>query len=149
MRIVYNSSFYTLFKLLILFSLLISISCQKKKQDNVAEQKKYEFESIHMGTKFKIVLYAQDSVAARNASSTAFAKIGQLDSTLSDYISHSELSRLSATSGRDSTVVVSNALFDLLSTAKEISVKTKGLFDITVGPYVSLWRTVKKEDSID
>jgi len=131
-------------KVLLLFSLLITDSCKKAEQKNVVKQKKYEFESIHMGTNFNIVLYAQDSVAAHDASSAAFAKIAELDSTLSDYIAHSELSRLSSTSGKDSTVLVSSALFDLLSTAKEISFITNGLFDITVGPYVSLWRSIKK-----
>ena len=132
------------FKPLFFIALLITNFCYTSLSQ---ELEKFTFESNHMGTTFKIVLFAQDSSKAQQASSSAFATIADLDTTLSDYIPHSELSQLSNTSGSDSAVAVSKPLFEILSIANRISRKTEGLFDVSAGPYVSAWRSIRKSEN--
>ncbi|MFH5883456.1 FAD:protein FMN transferase [Halalkalibaculum sp. DA3122] len=106
---------------------------------------RYEYRSSHMGTTFRIVLYADSKVQADSASRAAFRHIEKLDSLLSDYDSESELNRLNRTSGRDTAVVVSRHLFRVLQYARQVSEKTGGAFDVTVGPYVQLWRKMNRQ----
>ncbi|MDR8390089.1 FAD:protein FMN transferase [Aliifodinibius sp. S!AR15-10] len=106
---------------------------------------RYEFSSRHMGTTFRIVLYTQSQTLADSASQAAFEKVEELNSILSDYDPNSELNRLSRTSGRDTAVVVSEPLFKTLAFAQKVARQTDGAFDVTVGPYVQLWRQMNRQ----
>ena len=98
-----------------------------------------------MGVPFRIVLYTPDAVTAEHAARAAFQRISQLNDILSDYDTDSELSRLSRTSGEGRSVAVSPDLWLVLTRAKKFSEQTDGAFDITAGPYVSLWRKARRE----
>ena len=91
-----------------------------------------------MGTDVKIVLYAEDSLRAGNVAELAFGRIAELNEYLSDYLVGSELSKLSNTYGQP--VRVTTDLWDVLSTAHEISRESGGVFDVTIGPVTRLWR---------
>lgn len=108
---------------------------------------RYEVESRHMGTRFRIVLYAPDDSTARAASDSAFRYITQLDRILSDYKPGSELNRLTRQSGTGRFLPVSASLFEVVSRAVAVSEQTGGAFDITVGPFVRRWREIKQSDS--
>ncbi len=58
------------------------------------EPKRFVFEQPHMGTKFRIVLYAADQATAETAAKAAFARVGELNRIMSDYDPTSELMRL-------------------------------------------------------
>ena len=58
---------------------------------------------------------------------------------MSDYKSDSELMRLCAKAGGE-PVKVSPELFTVLAKAQDVSAKSDGAFDVTVGPLVRLWR---------
>lgn len=111
---------------------------------------RYEFETVSMGTTFRVVLYADDATQAELAASAAFARIGELNDALSDYDPGSELSLLSAsTSGRAGvTAEVSVDLARVLARAAEVSAATGGAFDVTVGPYVRLWRRAVRQEEL-
>src|SRR5688500_8157984 len=46
---------------------------------------RFEFESKHMGTTFRIVLYAPDQKTAKAAADAGFARVAALDRSMSDY----------------------------------------------------------------
>ena len=73
-----------------------------------------------MGTRFRIILYAPSEQTARKAATAAYARIAQLDATMSDYRPASELMRLCAKAGGP-PVHVSDELFFVLSKAQETS----------------------------
>jgi FAD:protein FMN transferase len=100
---------------------------------------RYTFTEPHMGTEFKIILYATDQAAAEKASKAAFKRVAELDLIMSDYRPTSELMRLCQKAGTD-PVKVSDDLFLVLSKAEEVSKLSDGAFDVTVGPIVKLWR---------
>ncbi len=104
---------------------------------------RFTFHEIHMGTEFKIILYAPDPETARKAADAAFARIADIDATMTDYQPTSELMRLCAKSGGD-PVHVSDELFFVLSQAQETSRISDGAFDVTVGPVVRLWRQARR-----
>ena len=56
-----------------------------------AKLNRFEFSEPHMGTTFRIVLYAADEVAAKKAVKTAFARVAELNAIMSDYQPTSEL----------------------------------------------------------
>ncbi len=104
---------------------------------------RFTFDEPHMGTRFRIILYAPNEETARKTAAAAFARIANLDATMSDYRPASELMRLCAKSGA-APVHVSDELFFVLSKAQETSRLSDGAFDVTVGPVVQLWRTARR-----
>ncbi len=110
------------------------------------ELARFEFESKHMGTTFRIVLYAADEATAKKAANAAFARVAELDGIMSDYKPNSELNRLCKAFAKDigEPVKVSDDLFFVLQRAEELSKKSDGAFDITVGPVVQLWRHARR-----
>ena len=109
---------------------------------------RYEFTQPQMGVPFRIVLYAPDQPDANRAAAAAFARIRQLNDTLSDYDTDSELSRLSQTSGQGLVVPVSEDLWRMLEQGQRLARETDGAFDITCGPVVSLWRKARREKKL-
>ena len=108
---------------------------------------RFEFAQPHMGTMFKIVLYAPDSTLATQAASAAFDRIAALDNTMSDYKPESELMRLCQAAGGP-PVKASEDLFQVLAAAQELSARSDGAFDITVGPVVRLWRRARRRHEL-
>src|SRR5258708_141050 len=55
---------------------------------------RYTFSERHMGTTFKIMVYAPHEASAKRGARAAFARIAQLDGIMSDYRPASELMQL-------------------------------------------------------
>ncbi|HXG63505.1 MAG TPA: FAD:protein FMN transferase, partial [Blastocatellia bacterium] len=104
---------------------------------------RFEFEQAHMGTRFRLALYAPDAEAATRAAEAAFNRVARLDATMSDYKETSELSRLCReAAGRP--VKVSEDLFRVLAASQHLAARTGGAFDITAGPVIRLWRRARR-----
>ncbi len=111
--------------------------------ERTGELKRFEFTERHMGTPFRVVLYAADEATAKKAAKQAFARAAQLDAILSDYKPDSELMRLCKKAG-GGPVKVSEDLFRILRRAEDIWRRSDGAFDVTVGPVVRLWRRARR-----
>jgi len=120
-------------------------SCATPRQ---AALERYEFQQPEMGMPFRIVLYARNQAEANAAASGAFARIKQLNDIMSDYDPDSELSRLSRTSGQGHEVAVSADLWFVLERAQALAEETDGAFDVTVGPFVNLWRRARRQHEL-
>lgn len=108
--------------------------------------KRFTFSQPKMGSPFTIILYANDSLRAATIADKCFSLVDSLVFIFSDYIDSSELNRLCARAGKmSSPVTVSDPLFDILMLSKMAWEKSKGTFDITVGPLTRLWRKARKE----
>src|SRR5437588_2131791 len=104
---------------------------------------RFEFRSPHMGTLFSITLYAPEKTEAQAAAEAAFRRVAALDDIMSDYQADSELMRL-CDEPAGKPVQVSAELFYVLERAQKVSELSNGAFDVTVGPYVRLWRFSRK-----
>lgn len=104
---------------------------------------RYEFEQPHMGTLFRIVLYAEGDAAARLASGAAFRRIAELDARLSDYRRDSELNRVVRAAGTG-PVAIGDDLFEVLRVSSAFARRTDGAFDVTAGAITRLWRRARR-----
>jgi thiamine biosynthesis lipoprotein len=104
---------------------------------------RYEFVETHMGTIFRIVLYAPAPTAAKTAADAAFGRVAHLNTIFSDYDSTSETRRLTQRP-LNTPIPVSKELLDLLARAHAISQETDGAFDVTIGPATQLWRRTRR-----
>jgi thiamine biosynthesis lipoprotein len=106
---------------------------------------RHEFTEPQMGIPFRLVLYAQNAAAAQAAARAAFDRIAALNQVLSDYEDESELTRLSRTAGTGQSVPLSEDLWRVLWRAQQMARRSGGAFDVTVGPYVQLWRRARRQ----
>ena len=105
--------------------------------------KRFQYSQMHMGVRVTITLYAPDAGTAQRACRAAFTRIAEIDQVMSDYRPNSELMRLCARAG-GAPVRVSDHLFFVLQRAVLLSERTQGAFDVTVGPFVQLWRRARR-----
>ena len=103
---------------------------------------RFEFRRRQMGSLVRIVLYAPEQ-AAQTAAATAFKRIRDLDLIFSDYRQDSELANLCRRAGLGPQEV-STELFSVLQESVRFSRLSGGIFDVTVGPYVDLWRDARR-----
>ncbi|MDR0869470.1 MAG: FAD:protein FMN transferase [Planctomycetaceae bacterium] len=108
---------------------------------------RYEFQSVQMGVPVNIVLYADDTALAKQASDAAFETFKRLNSIMSDYDSDSEVSQLSKKNAGE-FFSVSADLFSVMKSAKHYSDISDGAFDITVGSYTKLWRRSRRQHEL-
>lgn len=104
---------------------------------------RYELVAPHMGTLFRIVLFAPNASDARTAAAAAFARVAELDRIMSDYDANSELMRL-VRQPAGTAVAVSAELFAILQRSQQLAEKSGGAFDVTLGPVVRLWREARR-----
>jgi FAD:protein FMN transferase len=145
-------------KSLAAFSVILIASCQSKKEpeknsenltesnsspDQITESKtdlkKFSFAQPHLGTTVQLVFYTHDDLLATKLSQKCFQRVRDLNAIFSDYIDLSELSKLCKLPINHAHPV-SNPLFTVIAQAQEISAKTNGAFDITIGKYTKRWR---------
>jgi len=104
---------------------------------------RYEFTSRQMGTEARIVLFAADETAARDAAAKAFARVAALDAVMSDYRDDSELMALCRLAG-SGPVRVSGDLFRVLDASQRLAQESGGAFDVTAAPLIHLWRRARR-----
>ena len=104
-----------------------------------------ELVEAHMGTEFRVVVYADHPALGLAAASHALDRVRALDDALSDYDPESELSRLSATAGSGRAVPCSDDLWRVLVAAQGFAEATDGAFDVTVGAVVRQWRRAARQ----
>lgn len=117
-------------------SILASAAC-------AADARLFEAVEPHMGTLFRIKLYAGDERQAGAAFRAAFERIAALDADLSDYNPQSELNRL-CRGGAGHATAVSEDLFRVLAASQKVAAQTGGAFDVTLGPVIRLWREARR-----
>ncbi len=109
------------------------------------QQKRFSFTEPKMGSPFTIVLYSNDSLQANLLAKQSFKLVDSFNLIFSDYTDSSELGKLNASALVDARAIkVSPALYEIIRLSKKAFDKSGGSFDITIGPLVKLWRTVRK-----
>ena len=108
---------------------------------------RFTFTEYLMGIDARIVLYAKDQVTAQEACSAAFERVAALETVMSDYRKDSELMKLCDKAGTG-PVPISDDLYRVLERSQEVSQRSNGMFDVTVGPVVRLWRAARKSGKL-
>ena len=113
-----------------------------------AELTRFEFQRPEMGMPFRVILYSSTEEEAKKAAEAAFQRIKDLNDIMSDYDEESELSKLSRSAGTGRAVALSADLWFVLSRAQELAERSHGAFDVTVGPFVQLWRRARRQHQL-
>jgi thiamine biosynthesis lipoprotein len=92
-----------------------------------------------MGTVLELTVVAIDEAHGRAALEEAFALAGRLEMLLSNWDAGSALMRLNAAAG-SGPQPVDRELARVLAASIDLAHRTGGVFDVTVGPLVRLWR---------
>jgi FAD:protein FMN transferase len=108
-----------------------------------------EVREVHyqMGTDLEVTVWHDEPETAKRLIRDAVHEVHRLDEILSNYDPDSALSHLNQRAGAGGTRVPEE-LFALLTAAREFSEKTGGIFDITVGPLIELWRKAVEENRL-
>jgi thiamine biosynthesis lipoprotein len=109
---------------------------------------RFEFHQVEMAVPIKVVLYTADPATATKAARAAFDRIHALNAIMSDYDATSELRRLGETAGQGKSVPVSPDLWKVLAYSQQLSARSQGAFDVTVGPVVRLWRRARRQGEL-
>jgi len=98
------------------------------------------FEGETMGTYYRVKVAGEEMTEERRRTvhEAAVAEMEAVNSRMSTYLEDSEISRFNR-HPEASPFTVSAATMEVLRTAIEISDKTDGAFDVTVGPLVEAW----------
>lgn len=91
-----------------------------------------------MGTSVQIAAVGADEAYRKAAIDESFAAILEVDRLMSNYRDDSELALINARAAAG-PVKVSDPMFAVLQAAQEVSVRSQGAFDVTVGPLLKLW----------
>ncbi|MEE8558025.1 MAG: FAD:protein FMN transferase, partial [Myxococcota bacterium] len=91
-----------------------------------------------MGTLLEISLYTGDHAHGERLLESLFAEVERLDALLTTWNEASDVSRLNSRAGHGPHPV-DPELARLLARSVEYHHRTRGAFDVTIGPLVSLW----------
>jgi thiamine biosynthesis lipoprotein len=91
-----------------------------------------------MGTSVEVEAYGSSEVVRREAIEKAFGAIAEIDRLMSNYREDSELAHINRSASQE-PVRVSQPTLAVLTLAQQVSERSQGAFDITVGPLVRLW----------
>jgi thiamine biosynthesis lipoprotein len=97
-----------------------------------------------MGSPFNLIFYCDDSLRAIQLSKECFEIVDSLNAIFSDYMTESEINRLSR-QPVNKKIKVSGELFSMITLSRQAWIKSGGSFDITLGALTHLWRKAKKE----
>lgn len=100
---------------------------------NYGNEKLIKIEGNAQGTTWHISYFSGDKIDHKTAIDSLLKKI---DTSMSTWVPVSLISRVNK---NDSTVLVDQYFMDVFNKSMEVSEKTGGLFDVTVGPLVNAW----------
>lgn len=105
---------------------------------------RFEFARIVMGSKARIVVYAENEQDATTAATSVFEEMTRQNAILSDYDPSSESMRL-VTLASNEWHDASPDLVEILALSRHVWQASGGAFDPTIGPVTHLWRPAFKE----
>jgi thiamine biosynthesis lipoprotein len=132
-----DNTFYIIPTVLCLLLLTFLSACAPYKE------KIYRKSKILMDTLVTITVVSNSQDSAEKAIDSAFSEIEKLEKLTNFFSSESEVSLINKNAGI-SGVKVSPDILDILEKALLVSEKTRGAFDVTIGPVMTLYDFYKK-----
>jgi len=128
-------------------AVLISVALSGGASSQNASQVLVYGKKYVMGTVFEIAAYDESPEHASGAIENALEEVVRVDALLSDYKPESALSQLNH-SGHFRAQKVPPDLYRVIEEALQFSRLTDGKFDISVAPWVDLWKAALAGDAI-
>jgi FAD:protein FMN transferase len=96
------------------------------------------FKHNAMAATFEIFIVHRDAVYAEQAAWAAFEELDRIENNLSRFNENSDVSRINSLVA-DSPLQLGPTAFECLAASIEMSKRTKGAFDVTIGPLYDCW----------
>jgi thiamine biosynthesis lipoprotein len=100
---------------------------------------KVQYSDHAMGTNVTLWLWTADERAAAQGAEAVFAEMKRLDKKMTTWEADSEVSQVNTAAGVK-PVKVSDETYAVIERAVDISRRSKGVFDITVGAFKGVWK---------
>ena len=120
------------------------VGCAGNRPTAAPGLERFEFVRPEMGVPFRLVFYAGDASLAEKAAEAAFDRVARLNAVLSDYDPDSEMNRVCHETPVGIPAPVGPELWTMLARSRDIAALSDGAFDVTVGPFVNLWRRARR-----
>jgi thiamine biosynthesis lipoprotein len=131
----------------------------KQQPDTISFEKKQcgivhlrSFKHYAMAATFEIFMVYRDAVYAEQAARAAFEELDRIENNLSRFMDNSDVSRINSLAAGQPLQLGPTA-FECLATSIEMCKRTKGAFDVTIGPLYDCWlnkdRTPRKPSKKD
>jgi thiamine biosynthesis lipoprotein len=101
--------------------------------------RKFEYHGQAMGTVISVYMWTDDERKAAQAAEAVFKEMKRIDAVMTTWIPDSEVSKINTAAG-DKPVAVSDETFAVIERAQDVSKRTRGIFDISVGAFKGLWK---------
>lgn len=101
--------------------------------------RKFTYTNTAMGTVVTVFLWTDDEAKAAKAADDVFAEMRRLDGVMTTWTDTSEVSQVNLAAGKK-PVKVSDETYGVIERAVDISKRSNGIFDITVGAFKGLWK---------
>ncbi|MGE0869330.1 MAG: FAD:protein FMN transferase [Kofleriaceae bacterium] len=101
--------------------------------------RKFTFDGQAMGTVVSVFVWTETEAKATRAAEIVFAEMKRIDALMTTWDPNSEVSKINAAAG-GKPVAVSPETFAVIERAVDVSRRTRGVFDITVGAFKGLWK---------
>jgi thiamine biosynthesis lipoprotein len=109
---------------------------------------RFERSGVQFNTPINLIFYTSDEKNASEAAQAAFDLIAELEYVFTDWRPESELRQLCAKSDGKTPIKVSDHLFRVLQQAQQMSERSGGTFDVTIGPVVKRWRQAIRQKKL-
>ncbi len=101
--------------------------------------KKFIYTDKAMGTMVTVFVWTDDETRAARGANTVFEEMKRLDGVMTTWTPDSEVSQINSAAGIK-PVAVSAETYAVIERSMDISKKSGGVFDITVGAFKGLWK---------
>ncbi len=100
---------------------------------------KLEYHGTAMGTSISLYFWTDDEEKAAKAAEAVFVEMKRIDGVMTTWTPTSEVSQVNTAAG-DKPVKVSEETYAVIERAQDVSKRTNGIFDITVGAFKGMWK---------
>ncbi len=100
---------------------------------------KLEYHGTAMGTSVSLYFWTDDETEAAKGFEAVMAEMKRIDRMMTTWLPDSEVSQINANAGIK-PIKVSDETFAVITRAQDVSRRTRGIFDITVGAFRGLWK---------
>ena len=104
-----------------------------------AEEQAQVRSSRAMGTRVTVTIWGADDKLVEAGSAAVFAEFERVDRLMTSWLDSSDVSKINRAAGRRA-VTVGEEVFTVIARALEVSKRSQGAFDITVGAFRGLWK---------
>lgn len=109
----------------------------------MSDQPHLKFSHAAMASPFDILISGEESSYAGQAADAVFAEVDAIEREISRFVESSDVARINA-AAPESPIHIGIHTYECLVAARQLYDTTGGVFDVTIGPLMAVWRNPDK-----